>query len=131
VVSLLLADGVDVAGNPIIIYGAVAAALAGYLVLVSERLQKALGPVGRWLTERQLRRLARSERVNDARITDLSEQLVFVLEQQTIMRRQQQALLNLIRDHERWDASVARQLRAQGLDVEDPPPLWPDPAFWR
>ena len=129
--SQLLSDGVDIAGNPFVIYGAIAAALAGYLVLVSQRLQKALGPLGRWLTERQLRRLRRVEQITDARIKYLGDQLEYLAAEVKQLRIENNDRRMLARVHERWDASVASQVRQLGGTVEDPPPLWPDPALWR
>lgn len=33
-----------------------------------------------------------------------------------------------LRVHERWDNTVAQRLRGLGVDVADPPPLYPDPT---
>lgn len=33
-----------------------------------------------------------------------------------------------LRRHERWDMDMVRQLRDKGIDVPDPPPLYPDPT---
>ncbi len=45
--------------NPIVIYAFIALALVSVAVLFSKKVQELLGPIGRWIGERQARQLER------------------------------------------------------------------------
>jgi hypothetical protein len=116
-----------VQSSELLVWAGIVAGLASYAVLVSARLQKLLGPIGRWISQRQVRRIERAGAVNDARVEDLSEQVQYLLDEQRRSRGEQQAMWKILRTHQRWDVDVARQVRELGGDVADPPPLFPAP----
>lgn len=111
--------------SEILVWLGVAVAALGYLVLASARLQKLMGPLGRWISTRQLRRIERSAAVADARVDDLGEEVAHLRKEVHRYRTEQGAMWTQLRTHEKWDFDVARQVRGLGGDVDDPPPLYP------
>lgn len=119
----------DPGGIPgeLLVWAGVGVAFLGYLVLASERIQKLLGPIGRWISRRQVRRIERAGAVADARVEDLGEEISHLRKEVQRYRTEQADMWTALHKHQRWDVDVARQVRELGGDVGDPPPLYSAP----
>lgn len=115
----------DVLSNSIVIAAAVVMLVSIYLARASESVLSALGPLGKWLGRRRLRKYERITEFNDARVSVLTEHVDFLLSEVQTIRAEQREQVVLLRQHQKWDNRVARQVRELGGEVEDPPPLYP------
>lgn len=99
--------------------------VSGYIATVSEKLQAVLGPLGRWLGERKMRKLKRADEYNDARVAYLTEQVEYLANEVAKIRHEQHEQLVLLATHRAWDTNAVHQIHELGGAVEPPPPLYP------
>lgn len=125
--------------NPIVL---VIVCLAAAYMTVSKRLAQIAGPIGalaRWWNSRRLEKVkrdrslwfeqhARDREQDAAELDQLREDVGYLRREVIDMRRREQVRDRQAREHTQWDNEVVRKLLAAGIQVNDPPPLYPDLA---
>lgn len=97
------------------VYSAGALAVLGFLVTASERAQKLLGPVGRWLSERQQRKVEEQKDLENLLALRHDKQIAAVLEEAELYRDRYVSVLAELKEAMRQNAKLAQALReAQG-----------------
>ena len=105
--------------NPIVIYAFVALALVTIAVLFSSKLQELLGPIGRWISTRQVRQLERKKEtlvaqghLDDLRFQQQEKRIAFLERELAEERAEKRQYADQARELSRQLADVQRQLDA-------------------
>lgn len=105
--------------NPIVIYAFVALALVTIAVLFSSKLQELLGPIGRWVSTRQVRQLERKKEtlvaqghLDDLRFQQQEKRIAFLERELAEERAEKRQYADQARELSRQLADVQRQLDA-------------------
>lgn len=93
------------------VYSAGALAVLGFLVAASERVQKLLGPLGRWLLERRQRKVEEQKELENLLEQRHDKQIEALLEEAELYRERYVSVLAELKEAMRQNAKLARALR--------------------
>ncbi len=109
--------------HPWVLYAAVILIISGFAVTVSKRLQEALGPIGRWISERQERAIERQRlrilamaRLSDTVEEQLRADIREIGQQMNAQRRRHNEDMATLRAEHASEIAEIRRLHAVEME---------------
>lgn len=110
-------------GGPITVYLTLGLSAITTLVLISAKMRELLSPIFGWVSGGTLRKMRRIDEIEDARVTDLTQQVKHLSERVVALEQEAARHRRMVVEHATWDVYAIVEAGKAGVMLDPPPTL--------